>query len=241
MPRLPQRGLIEGVKMVAKAAATLVKQRAVLVKFLSPGSCGSNNLQETMGWDPTDAMFVTYVVASTNVPSTKILASPSVCCQGTSASRLSEEGFPTPGFSAPAVTIGPVGMATESDVMDQRPDVSCAVGVGNVGVAVEGLWSVKSVSAACAADIVVTANVGAETYGGDVVRVGLYASVRPSIGVGAVGAGIVFSIGTPSGSIEAWGSDAGDGVGTSFGVVQLARQRSVQLTLQRPVQRPDLQ
>ena len=194
MPRLPQRGLIEEVKRVAKAAATLVKQRAVLVKFLSPGSCGSNNLQETMGWDPTDAMFVIYVVASTNVPSTKILASPSVCCQGTSASRLSEEGFPTPGFSTPAVTIGPVGMAAESDVMDQRPDVSCAVGVGNVGVAVEGLWSVKSVSAACAAGIVVTATVGVETYGGDVVRVGLYASVRPSIGVGAVGAGIVFSI-----------------------------------------------
>ena len=55
MPRLPQRGLSEGVKMVAKAAATLVKQRAVLVKFLPPGSCGSNNLQKTMGCTPASA------------------------------------------------------------------------------------------------------------------------------------------------------------------------------------------
>ena len=45
-----------------------------------------------------------------------------------------------------------------------------------------------------------------------------------STGVGAVGAGIVFSIGAPSGSVEVWGSDAGDGVGTSFGVAQLALQ-----------------
>ena len=82
----------------------------------------------------------------------------------------------------------------------------------------------------------VTADVGTETYVGDTVRVGLYASERPSTGVGAVGAGIVFSIGAPSGSVEVWGSDAGDGVGTSFGVAQLALQRSVQLTLQRPVQ-----
>ena len=59
VPKLPQRGLSDGVKMVATVAATLVKQRAVLAKFLSPGSCRSNNLQETMGWDPTGAMFVT--------------------------------------------------------------------------------------------------------------------------------------------------------------------------------------
>ena len=49
VPRLPQRGLSEGVKAVAKAAAALVKQRAVLVKFLSPGSCGSKTLQEVPG------------------------------------------------------------------------------------------------------------------------------------------------------------------------------------------------
>ena len=187
VPRSPQRGLSEGVKVVAEGATTLVKQRAVLVKFLSPGSCGSNNLQETMGWDLTDAMFVTYVVASTNVPST----------------------------------------------------VSGAVGVGNVGAADErGLWNVKSASAASAADIVVTADVGTETYVGDTVRVGLYASERPSTGVGAVGAGIVFSIGAPSGSVEVRGSDAGDGVGASFGVAQLDLQRSAQLTLQLTLQRP---
>ena len=102
------------------------------------------------------------------------------------------------------MAIAPVGMAAGSDVMDQRPAVSSAVGVGNVGVADErGLRSVKSVSAANAAEIVVTANVGTETYVGDIVRVGLYASVRPSTGVCAVGAGIAFSIGTPSGSVEA--------------------------------------
>ena len=133
-------------------------------------------------------------------------------------------------------------MAAESDVTDQRPAVSSAVGVGNVGVADErGLWNVKSASAASAADIVVTANVGTETYVGDTVRVGLYASERPSTGVGAVGAGIVFSIGAPSGSVEAWGSVAGDGVGTIFGVARLALQRSVQLTLPRPVQLTTLQ
>ena len=32
VPRLPQRGLSEGVKVVAEGATTLVKQRAVLVK-----------------------------------------------------------------------------------------------------------------------------------------------------------------------------------------------------------------
>ena len=53
---------------------------------------------------------------------------------------------------------------------------------------------------------------------------------------GAFGAGTVFSIGAPSGSVEVWDSDAGDGVGTSFGVAQLALQRSVQLTLQPLVQ-----
>ena len=126
------------------------------------------------------------------------------------------------------MTIAPLGMAAESDVMDQRPAVSSAVGVGNVGVADErGLWNVESASAASAADIVVIANDGTETYVGDTVRVGLYASERPSTGVGAVGAGIVFSIGTPSGSVEAWGSVAGDGVGTIFGVARLALQRSV--------------
>ena len=92
-----------------------------------------------------------------------------------------------------AVTIAPVGMAAESDVMDQRPAVSSAVGVGNVGVANErGLWNVKSASAASAADIVVTANVGTETYVGDTVQVGLHDSERPGTGVGTVGAGIVF-------------------------------------------------
>ena len=55
-----------------------------------------------MGWDPTDAMSMTYVVASTNVPSTTIPASPSVCCQGTSTSRQSEEGSSTPGSFTPA-------------------------------------------------------------------------------------------------------------------------------------------
>ena len=61
-------------------------------------------------------------------------------------------------------------MAAVSDVMDQRPAVSSAAGVGNVGVADErGLWNVESASAASAADIVVIANVGTETYVGDTV------------------------------------------------------------------------
>ena len=61
-------------------------------------------------------------------------------------------------------------MAAESDVMDQRLAVSSAVGTGNVGVVDErGLWNVKSVSTASAADIVVTASVGTETYVGSAV------------------------------------------------------------------------
>ena len=58
VPRLPQIGLSEGAKTVATVAATLVKQRAVLVKFLALGSCGSNNLQETSGWDPIGAICI---------------------------------------------------------------------------------------------------------------------------------------------------------------------------------------
>ena len=95
VPRLSQRGLSEGAKTAATVAAALVKQRAELVKFLPPGSCGSNNLQETADRDPTGAMFVTYVVAPTNAP-TAVPVSPSVSCQGNSTSRLSEEGSSTP-------------------------------------------------------------------------------------------------------------------------------------------------
>ena len=137
------------------------------------------------------------------------------------------------------MTIAPVEVAAESDVMDQRLAVtgSSDAGVGTDVADGIGLWDVRrSGSTASVGDTVFIADVGTGAYVDSIVRVGLLASERPCDGVGTVGAGIVLSNGTPSGSVEVGGNDAGNSVEASPDTAQLALQRPVQRILQRPVQ-----